>query len=71
MNYLSHFFFNHTVCGVEPEPYFAMGVLLPDLWLRFSRKRRIRWKAVRAASPTGARGQALRAGLLNHVELDR
>jgi hypothetical protein len=71
VNYLSHFVFNHRVCGLEPEPYFAMGVVLPDLWVRFSRRRRIRWQAVRAAEPEDAPGAALRAGLLNHVDVDR
>jgi hypothetical protein len=71
MNYLSHFVFNHDVCGLPVEPYFAIGVVLPDLWLRFSQGKRIRWKAVRAAQPAAARDQNLRAGLLNHVEVDR
>ncbi|MCK4342394.1 MAG: hypothetical protein KAY37_11805 [Phycisphaerae bacterium] len=71
MNYLSHYVFNHRIRGLEPEPYFALGVVLPDLWLRYSRKRRIRWKAVRAATPTDAIDLSLRAGLLNHIEADR
>ena len=71
MNYLSHYVFNHQVCGLPAEAHFALAVALPDLWLRFSRKRRIRWKVVRAAQPTEAVDQALRAGLLNHVEIDR
>lgn len=71
MNYLSHFVFNHAVCGLPVEPHFAMGVVLPDLWLRFSREKRIRWKAVRIAQPTAALDRNLRAGLLNHVETDR
>ncbi len=71
MNYLSHFVFNHEVRDLPCESYFALGVVLPDLWMRFSRKRRIRWKAVRAAEPTNAVGRNLRAGLLNHIEADR
>jgi len=71
MNYLGHFVFNHRVCGLQPEPYFSMGVVLPDLWLRFSRKRRIRWKAVQAMKPQDAVGTHLRRGLLNHVDVDR
>jgi hypothetical protein len=71
MNYLSHFVYNHRVCGVPEDPHFVIGVVLPDLWLRFSRTRRIRWRAVRAAAPTEAADVQLRAGLLNHVEVDR
>jgi len=48
-----------------------MGVALPDLWPRFSRTRRIRWAAVRAARPRVPRTANLRAGLLNHVAADR
>lgn len=71
MNYLSHFVYNHAVCGLPVEPHFAMGVVLPDLWLRFSREKRIRWKAIRAARPADEHDHNLRAGLLNHVETDR
>lgn len=71
MNYLSHFVYNHAICGLPIEPYFAMGVVLPDLWLRYSRTRRLRWKAVRAAAPTEPLDRNLRAGMLNHVEADR
>ncbi len=71
MNYLSHFVFNHDICGRPAEPYFALGCVLPDLWLRYSRVHRIRWPAVRAAEPTEARDAELRAGLLNHVEVDQ
>jgi len=71
MNYLSHFVFNHDVCGRPAEPYFALGCVLPDLWLRYSRVHRIRWPALRAAAPTEARDVQLRAGLLNHVEVDQ
>jgi hypothetical protein len=71
MNYLSHFVYNHEVCGLSVDPHFALGVALPDLWLRFSRKRRIRWKALRAATPGDTTDANLRAGLLNHVEIDR
>lgn len=71
MNYLSHFVYNHEVCGLPAEPYFALGVVLPDLWLRYSRSRRIRWRAVRGARPSDPVAVQLRAGLLNHVELDR
>jgi hypothetical protein len=70
MNYLSHFVFNHEVCALPPGPYFVLGVALPDLWLRYSRRRRIRWKAVRAARPQDRVDADLRAGLLNHVEVD-
>ena len=71
MNYLSHFVYNHEIRGLAATPYFAMGVVLPDLWLRFSRQRRLRWRAVRTAEPTDPVDAALRAGLLNHVEVDR
>ncbi len=71
MNYLSHYVWNHEVRGLPRAPYFAMGVALPDLWSRFSRKRRIRWAQVRAAAPTHEPSRALRAGLLNHVDADR
>ncbi len=71
MNYLSHFVFNHDVSGVAVEPHFVTGVALPDLWLRFSRRRRIRWRVVRAAQPAGEKQAALHAGLLNHAEVDR
>lgn len=71
MNYLSHFVFNHDICGLAEEPYFAAGVVLPDLWLRFSRQRRIRWKAVRAATPRDTLDANLRAGLLNHADVDK
>jgi hypothetical protein len=71
MNYLSHFVYNHEIRGLAATPYFAMGVVLPDLWLRFSRRRRLRWRAVRAAEPMDPVGASLRAGLLNHVEVDR
>lgn len=71
MNYLSHFVYNHDVCGLAVEPYFAVGVVLPDLWLRFSRRKRIRWRAVRAAAPRDDTAAQLRAGLLNHVAVDR
>ncbi len=71
MNYLSHFVYNHDVCDLPAEPHFALGVVLPDLWLRFSRRRRIRWKAVRAAETPDPVDGALRAGLLNHVATDR
>jgi hypothetical protein len=71
VNYLSHFVFNHRVAGLPEEPYFALGVALPDLWTRYSRKHRIRWKAVRAAEPRDAIARNLRDGLLNHVATDR
>ncbi|MBK9128438.1 MAG: hypothetical protein IPM13_11670 [Phycisphaerales bacterium] len=71
MNYLSHYVFNHQVCGLPREPGFVAGVALPDLWLRFSRRRRIRWRCVRSAEPRDARESALREGLLNHAEADR
>ncbi len=71
MNYLSHFIYNHDVCGLLEEPYFAFAVTLPDLWVRYSRRRRIRWKAVRAATPSDPVDVQLRDGLLNHVAVDR
>lgn len=71
MNYLAHFVYNHEVCGRSVEPYFALGVVLPDLWLRYSRRHRIRWSAVRAATSADAVDAQLRAGLLNHVAVDR
>lgn len=71
MNYLAHFVYNHDVCGLPREPYFAMGVALPDLWLRYSRSRRIRWRAVQAATVTIPPAVHLRDGLLNHREVDR
>ncbi len=70
MNYLSHYVYNHRICSLPCTPPFAVGVVLPDLWLRFSRTRRIRWKAVRAAQPTDPADIDLRAGLLNHVAAD-
>lgn len=71
MNYLSHFVFNHRVCGLPVEPYFVTGVALPDLWLRFSRQRRIRWRVVHQAEPASEPAERLRAGLLNHVDADQ
>ena len=52
MNYLSHYVYNHEICGLPCEPYFVMGVALPDLWLRYSRSRRIRWRALESAVVT-------------------
>jgi len=71
MNYLAHFVLNHDIWRLPVEPYFVTGVALPDLWLRFSRRHRIRWKSVRAAAPTDCAGRQLRAGLLNHADVDR
>ncbi len=71
MNFLSHFYFNHHVCGLARQPYFALGVALPDLWPRVSRRRRMRWSAVRAATLLAPPAADLRAGLLNHAESDR
>lgn len=71
MNYLAHFVYNHEVCGRPVEPYFALGVVLPDLWLRYSRRHRIRWPAVRAATLADRVDVQLQAGLLNHVAVDR
>lgn len=71
MNYLSHFVLNHELRRLPREPYFVLGVALPDLWLRFSRRRRIRWKQVREFSPRDPAQAALRHGLLNHAEADR
>ena len=71
MNYLAHYAYNHEFGRLEPRPYFVLGVVLPDLWTRFSRRRRLRWKAVRTNAPRDAHVADLRAGLLNHVEADR
>lgn len=71
MNYLAHYTYNHFVCGVPARPYFSVGVLLPDLWARFSRRQRIRWRHLRTAPLRDARDARLQAGLLNHVEIDR
>jgi hypothetical protein len=71
MNFLAHFYFNHHVCRLAQRPYFALGVALPDLWPRVSRRRRLRWSAVRAASSLVPPAADLRAGLLNHAETDR
>ncbi len=70
MNYLGHYALNHRVRGLPREPYFVLGVALPDLWPRFSRSRRIRWRAVRESRPQSPAAAGLRAGLLNHVEAD-
>jgi hypothetical protein len=71
MNFLAHYYYNHHVRRLEPDPYFVMGVALPDFWARFSRKRRIRWKHVERARPAEPDQVRLRAGLLNHAEVDR
>lgn len=71
MNYLGHYVYNHTVCRLEPQPYFVLGVVLPDLWPRFSRRRRIRWRAARDATVSDPRTMQLRDGLLNHVAVDQ
>ena len=71
MNYLGHYVYNHHVGDLPAEPYFVLGVALPDLWPRFSRRRRLRWRAVRAARPRRREARQLRAGLLNHVAADR
>ncbi|MFH1748949.1 MAG: hypothetical protein ABIG44_18100 [Planctomycetota bacterium] len=71
MNYLAHFVYNHQIRELTPQPYFVLGVALPDLWTWFSRRRRIRWKAVRAAAKLDPIDTQLQAGLLNHVEADR
>jgi hypothetical protein len=71
MNYLSHFVFNHDIRGLPVDADFALGVALPDIWPRFSRTRRLKWKAVRAAAPPSHPSQQLRAGLLNHADADR
>lgn len=71
MNYLGHFVYNHEVRRLAPDAHFVMGVALPDLWPRFSRRRRIRWTTLRAAQPNVPADVHLRAGLLNHVETDR
>ena len=72
MNYLSHYFVNHDVQGLPAAPYFAMGVALPDMWSRFSRRQRIRWPVVRSTPlREDAPRAGLRAGMLNHVDADR
>lgn len=71
MNYLSHYVYNHEILGLAPQPYFVMGVALPDLWSRYTRARRIRWKSVQACRPADDTDLCLRAGLLNHVDADR
>jgi hypothetical protein len=71
MNYLGHYFYNHAVCQIEPQPYFVVGVALPDLWPRFSRKRRIHWNAVREAAASDPQTRQLRDGLLNHAAVDQ
>ncbi len=71
MNYLSHFYFNHHVAELPADPYFVMGVALPDLWKRYTRDRRIRWHHVRSFRALDHRDQSLQQGLLNHVAADR
>lgn len=71
MNFLSHYVFNHDVLNLPRDVYFAMGVALPDIWPRFSRRKRIRWAHVVAATPPTLDGAALREGLLNHAAADR
>ncbi len=71
MNYLGHYVYNHHVGDLPADPYFVLGVALPDLWPRFSRRRRLRWRAVRAAEPHRPEARQLRRGLLNHVVVDR
>lgn len=71
MNYLAHYVFNHEIRRLSAEPYFVLGVALPDFWPHFSRSRRIRWRPVRAARPANPVDAQLRAGLLNHAEVDR
>lgn len=71
MNYLSHYIYNHEICGIPARPWFVLGVALPDLWPRFSRRRRIRWPVLRAYQPEHLQERELRAGLLNHIFADR
>jgi len=71
MNFLAHFAFNHGPGGPAPDPYFVAGVTLPDLWPQLSRTRRLRWSVIRATPPRDSTDAALRAGLLNHVGVDR
>lgn len=71
MNYLSHYVFNHEICLVPRSPDFALGVALPDLWSRYSRRVRIQWRVVRSSVPRSAVQHDLQAGLLNHAEADR
>lgn len=70
MNYLAHFVLNHEQRRLPRASYFAMGVALPDLWPRFSRRRRIRWQTVRQTRGQDAAAESLRRGLLNHVAAD-
>lgn len=71
MNYLSHYHFNHLVCGLPVTPMFVAGVALPDLWRRYSSDRRIRWKHVAEVACVDEAMRELRAGLLNHVQVDQ
>jgi len=71
MNYLSHYFLNHHVAGIEAQPGFVLGVALPDLWRRYSTTHRIRWKHVGSGPRDHAGDESIRLGLLNHAEADR
>lgn len=71
MNYLGHFILNHEVCNAALRPYFVAGVALPDLWTRYSRKKRLHWPSVLAADPDTRDAADLRCGLLNHVAVDK
>jgi hypothetical protein len=70
LNYLGHFALNHNQRGLPESPYFVMGVALPDLWPRFSRRRRLHWPTVRDSRPETGPAADLQAGLLNHVAAD-
>ena len=71
MNYLAHFVYNHDIRSLPCEPYFVMGVALPDLWSRYSRSRRIRWRVVNSAVVAAPPEVQLRDGLLNHLAADQ
>ena len=71
MNYLSHYYLNHHIAGIEARPGFVLGVALPDLWRRYSTTHRIRWRHVAAGPREHAGDEAIRLGLLNHADADR
>lgn len=71
MNFLTHYVLNRRIRGLDGGAYFAMGLALPDLWPRFSRRRRIRWRHVEQAEPSERESRALRDGMLNHAADDR
>lgn len=71
MNYLAHYVWNHRIRDLAPDPAFVLGAALPDLWLRYSRRRRLRWRVIEAARPADPQESRLRAGLLSHMHADR